>query len=113
MRVHHYAIIALLAFTGPAAAQTAGGTSGPAGSGIGATPGTGPLIGAPSTPSPPSMGTTGSGLSSPGATSVPSISGVPNTSTPGSIGTGAAPSGLPGDSSNAPGFPGGVGNTRR
>jgi len=35
--------------------------------------------------------------------------GVPNTSTPGIIGTGASPSGLPGDSPTAPGFPGSVG----
>lgn len=32
--------------------------------------------------------------------------GVPNTSTPGMIGTGATPSGLPGDSTKHPGFPG-------
>jgi len=35
--------------------------------------------------------------------------GVPNTSTPGIIGTGASPSGLPGDSLSAPGFPSIVG----
>lgn len=32
--------------------------------------------------------------------------GVPNTSTPGLIGTGAAPSGLIGDSTHHPGYPG-------
>lgn len=35
--------------------------------------------------------------------------GVPNTTTPGTIGTGAAPSGLPGDDPQHPGFPARVG----
>jgi len=63
-----------------------------------------PPVGAPSSPPPaaaPSTTTTGAGISQPGA---------PNTSTPGIIGTGAAPSGLPGDSREHPGFPGRVGN---
>lgn len=50
-------------------------------------------------PSPSTTGM-GGGLNQPGA---------PNSSTPGIIGTGAAPSGLPGDSPTAPGFPGKVG----
>jgi hypothetical protein len=62
-----------------------------------------PPVGAPSSPAPPAAPstTTGTGISQPGA---------PNTSTPGIIGTGAAPSGLPGDSTAHPGFPGRVGN---
>lgn len=39
--------------------------------------------------------------------------GVPNTSTAGLIGTGASPSGLPGDSTRHPGFPGRVGTKTR
>ncbi|MGL5165829.1 MAG: hypothetical protein ACRC9K_08075 [Afipia sp.] len=43
------------------------------------------------------MGNNTSGVNQPG---------VPNTSTPGLIGTGATPSGLIGDSTHHPGFPG-------
>lgn len=43
------------------------------------------------------MGNNTSGINQPGA---------PNTSTPGIIGTGATASGLPGESSRHPGFPG-------
>ncbi len=42
----------------------------------------------------------------PGGASQP---GAPSISTPGTIGTGAKPSGLPGDSTSAPGFPAPVG----
>lgn len=38
--------------------------------------------------------------------------GVPNVSTPGVIGTGATVSGLPGDSTHHPGFPGRIGGHR-
>jgi hypothetical protein len=116
MRLHHIAITAiLLALTGPAHAQTAGGTSGPAGSGLGATPsptsplGTSPgnALGTVSPDSgirpPPTSPTTGSSV--PPATIAPPVAGAPNTSTPGSIGTGASPSGLPGDDPLNPGFP--------
>jgi hypothetical protein len=49
--------------------------------------------------------TTGSNLNTSGLNQP----GVPNTSTPGSIGTDASPSGLPGDSTSAPGYPAKVG----
>src|SRR5688572_16123577 len=77
MRVHHVAFIALLALTGSAHAQTAGGTSGPAGSSLGATPtpGTptpGNPTGAPATlPSPGPGTTTGSSAPSPGTAAPP------------------------------------------
>lgn len=38
--------------------------------------------------------------------------GVPNTSTPGLIGTGTMPSGLPGESTHHPGYPGRIGGGR-
>jgi hypothetical protein len=109
MRVHTVAIIMLLALGGSASAQTAGGTSGPAGSSLGAMPNSGSLFGSPgdgstfggsSFASPSTDFTTGLGYSSP-----PSVAGVPNTSTPGIIGTDATPSGLPGDDPQHPGFP--------
>ena len=116
MRLHNFAIIALVAMTAPAAAQTSGGTSGPAGSSLGATPPPGSVVGRPPTdmsnPAPvtnPSTGTgtTGSSTTLP-STTAPPVAGVPNTSTPGTIGTGASPSGLPGDDPARPGFPAGT-----
>jgi hypothetical protein len=95
MRAYPLAVVMLLAVTGVASAQTAGGTSGPAGSGLGATPNQSSLFSSSSTGF-----TTGSSFSSPG-----SVAGVPNTSTPGIIGTDATPSGLPGDDPEHPGFP--------
>ena len=96
MRAYPLAIVMLVAFTGLASAQTAGGTSGPAGSSLGALPGQSSLLGSSS-----STGfTSGLSFSSPG-----SVAGVPNTSTPGIIGTDATPSGLPGDDPQHPGFP--------
>jgi hypothetical protein len=115
MRVHHIAFIALLALTGSAHAQTAGGTSGPAGSSLGATPSPGTPAnptGAPSSVVPPPGGTT-TGSSVTPRTTAPPVAGVPNTSTPGTIGTGASPSGLPGDDPANPGFPKAPSNTRR
>jgi hypothetical protein len=118
VRVHHVAFIALLALTGHAHAQTAGGTSAPAGSGLGVTPSPGtPTPGNPTgAPAPGAMTgtgtTTGSSVTSPGTTAPP-VAGVPNTSTPGMIGTGASPSGLPGDDPAKPGFPKGPSNTGR
>jgi len=53
---------------------------------------------------PPSPGLNASGTNA---------AGVPNTSRPGTIGTGASPSGLAGDSSSAPGFPGPVGQWQK
>lgn len=109
MRVHHVAIIMLLALSGSANAQTAGGISGAIGSGLGTMPNSGSLFGSPgdsstiggsSFASPSTDLTTGLGYSSPS-----SVAGVPNTSTPGIIGTDAAPSGLPGDDPQHPGFP--------
>ena len=95
MRVYPLAVVMLLAVTGVASAQTAGGTSGPAGSGLGAMPDQSSLFS-----SSPTGFTSGSSFSSPG-----SVAGVPNTSTPGIIGTDATPSGLPGDDPEHPGFP--------
>jgi len=92
MRAYPLAVIMLVAFTGVAAAQTAGGTSGPAGSSLGAIPGQNSLFS-----SSFSSGSFTSGSSS--------VAGVPNTSTPGIIGTDATPSGLPGDDPEHPGFP--------
>lgn len=66
--------------------------SGPPGMAAVASPATPPALLAPM-----SIGNNTSGLNQPGA---------PNTSTPGLIGTGATASGLPGDSSHHPGFPG-------
>lgn len=111
MQVHRplLAAVMLLALAGHANAQTAGGTTGPAGSSLGATPSPGTLfpqddstaIGG-SFASPPPFTT---GLSQPAPILVPPIAGVPNTTTPGMIGTGATPSGLPGDDPLNPGFP--------
>ena len=103
MRAHHLAIVMLLALTGHAGAQTAGGTSGPAGSSLGAMPNQNSLFNA----SPSSTFTSGMSISSPG-----SVAGVPNTSTPGIIGTDATPSGLPGDDPQHPGFPAPLNTTR-
>ena len=95
MRAYPLAVVMLLAVAGVASAQTAGGTSGPAGSGLGAIPGQSSLFSSSSTGF-----TSGFNFSSPG-----SVAGVPNTSTPGIIGTDATPSGLPGDDPEHPGFP--------
>jgi hypothetical protein len=95
MRAYPLAVVMLLAVTGVASAQTAGGTSGPAGSGLGAIPDQSSLFSSSSTGF-----TSGLNFSSPG-----SVAGVPNTSTPGIIGTDATPSGLPGDDPEHPGFP--------
>ena len=51
--------------------------------------------------------------SPPPNSSVTNAPGVPNTSRPGSIGTGAPRSGLPGESTSAPGFPGPVGQWQK
>jgi hypothetical protein len=130
MRLHTFAIVAVLALAGHANAQTAGGTSGPAGSSVGATPAPGSTVTSPGSssglgppPSPtipqinnPSTGTgttTGSSATSPPTSTAPPVAGVPNTSSPGTIGRGASPSGLPGDDPANPGFPTGPNNTRR
>ena len=117
MRVHYIAVIMLLALTGHASAQIAGGIRGPAGSGLGATRGPGAIF-----PSSPGLGlgqvpdvyapapqispfATGSRFSPPPATIGPPVAGAPNVSTLGQIGIGATPSGLPGDDPLNPGFP--------
>ena len=127
MRMQTSAIAILIALTGVANAQTAGGTSGPAGSSLGATPSPGSTMGTPNnstigtppgasvqSPTSPSTGTgtTGSSVGSPSPSTAPPVAGVPNTSTPGTIGTGASPSGLPGDDPANPGYPRPLGNTR-
>ena len=128
MRMQTSVIVILLALTGVANAQTAGGTSGPAGSGLGATPSPGSTMGTPNNStigSPPGSsaaspmtspstgtGTTGSSVGSPSQSTAPPVAGVPNTATPGTIGTGASPSGLPGDDPANPGYPRPLGNTR-
>lgn len=76
--------------------------SSPGGSAAGS-PGVSPATPPPAAP----PATTGSN------TGVSNQPGVPNTSTPGSIGTGASPSGLPGDSTSTPGYPGAAGGQRR
>lgn len=112
MRVHHpvLAAVILVALAGHASAQTAGGTSGPAGSGIGATPGPQsvfPPLARGNITAPTSSFTTGTSVIVPSISvpNIPQVNGVPNTSTPGLIGTGALPSGLPGDDPANPGFP--------
>jgi len=100
MRVYPFVIVALFALAPYAHAQTAGGTSGPAGSGLGATPDSNSLFNS----SPSTSFSTGSSFA-PAPMLVPSVGGVPNTSTPGIIGTDTPPSGLPGDDPQHPGFP--------
>jgi hypothetical protein len=124
MRMRSLAIVVLLALNGYANAQTAGGTSGPAGSSLGATPnpglllspspglGTGTSVPGTFTPSPQTDAFT-TGSSPVSGMIAPQVAGAPNTSTPGIIGIGASPSGLPGDSRAHPGFPAGAHHSER
>ncbi len=87
------AVASALAAISPAAAQFSGEVGTP-----GVSPATPPALLAPLP-----TGNNTSGVNQPGA---------PNTSTPGLIGTGAMASGLPGESSHHPGFPGRGGSIR-
>lgn len=89
-------VAALLASTSVAAARDAGTIDRPRY----------PVVNGPIAPGLVPAPTTGTSGEMRGGRSQP---GAPGSTRPGSIGTGAAPSNLPGDNPNAPGFPGKVG----